>query len=94
MFKRFAGIDAWPLWLDTQDVEEIVTVVKAVAPGFAGINLEDISAPRCFEVERRSATCCDIPVFHDDQHGTAIVVVAALNNALRVVERTSLMCGS
>ena len=85
LFKRFAGIDAWPLCLDTQDTEEIIAVVKAVAPGFAGINLEDISAPRCFEVERRLRDLLDIPVFHDDQHGTAIVVLAALYNALRVV---------
>jgi malate dehydrogenase (oxaloacetate-decarboxylating) len=85
LFKRFAGIDAWPLCLDTQDTDEIVAVVRAVAPGFAGINLEDISAPRCFEVERRLREQLDIPVFHDDQHGTAIVVVAALTNALRVV---------
>jgi malate dehydrogenase (oxaloacetate-decarboxylating) len=85
LFKRFAGIDAWPLCLDTQDTEEIIAVVKAVAPGFAGINLEDISAPRCFEVERRLRELLDIPVFHDDQHGTAIVVLAALYNALRVV---------
>ncbi len=87
LFKRFGGIDAWPLCLDTQDVDEIVTVVKAVAPGFAGINLEDISAPRCFEIEARLRKLLDIPVFHDDQHGTAIVVVAALYNALRVVEK-------
>jgi len=87
LFKRFGGIDAWPLCLDTQDVDEIVAVVKAIAPGFAGINLEDISAPRCFEVERRLREQLDIPVFHDDQHGTAIVVVAALYNALRVVEK-------
>ena len=87
LFKRFAGIDAWPLCLDTQDTEEIIAVVRAVAPGFAGINLEDISAPRCFEVERRLRELLDIPVFHDDQHGTAIVVVAALYNALRVVEK-------
>jgi malate dehydrogenase (oxaloacetate-decarboxylating) len=87
LFKRFAGIDAWPLCLDTQDVDEIITVVRAVAPGFAGINLEDISAPRCFEVERRLREQLDIPVFHDDQHGTAIVVVSALYNALRVVEK-------
>ena len=85
LFKRFAGIDAWPLCLDTQDVDEIIAVAKAVAPGFAGINLEDISAPRCFEVERRLREQLDIPVFHDDQHGTAIVVLAALYNALRVV---------
>jgi len=87
LFKRFGDIDAWPLCLDTQDVDEIVTVVRAVAPGFAGINLEDISAPRCFEVERRLRDLLDIPVFHDDQHGTAIVVVAALYNALRVVDK-------
>ncbi len=87
LFKRFADIDAWPLCLDTQDTEEIITVVKAVAPGFAGINLEDISAPRCFEIEARLREHLDIPVFHDDQHGTAIVVLAALYNALRVVEK-------
>ena len=85
LFKRFADIDAWPLCLDTQDVDEIIAVAKAVAPGFAGINLEDISAPRCFEVEARLREQLDIPVFHDDQHGTAIVVLAALINALRVV---------
>jgi malate dehydrogenase (oxaloacetate-decarboxylating) len=87
LFKRFGDIDAWPLCLDTQDTEEIIAVVRAVAPGFAGINLEDISAPRCFEVERRLRELLDIPVFHDDQHGTAIVVLAALYNALRVVEK-------
>ncbi|WP_152364593.1 NAD-dependent malic enzyme [Microlunatus speluncae] len=87
LFKRFAEIDAWPLCLDTQDVDEIINVVKAVAPGFAGINLEDISAPRCFEIEARLRAQLDIPVFHDDQHGTAIVVLAALYNALRVVEK-------
>nr|WP_231747984.1 NADP-dependent malic enzyme [Auraticoccus cholistanensis] len=87
LFKRFADIDAWPLCLDTTDVDEIVRVVRAVAPGFAGINLEDISAPRCFEIEARLRQLLDIPVFHDDQHGTAIVVLAALYNALRVVEK-------
>jgi malate dehydrogenase (oxaloacetate-decarboxylating) len=85
LFKRFAGIDAFPICLDTQDVDEIVATVKAIAPVFAGINLEDISAPRCFEVEARLRDELDIPVFHDDQHGTAIVVLAALRNALRVV---------
>src|SRR3954467_10230823 len=85
LFKRFAGIDAWPLCLDTQDTDTIVEIVRAVAPGFAGVNLEDISAPRCFEIERRLRDILDIPVFHDDQHGTAIVVLAALTNALRVV---------
>jgi malate dehydrogenase (oxaloacetate-decarboxylating) len=85
LFKRFAGIDAWPICLDTQDPDEIVRAVQVIAPGFGGINLEDISAPRCFEVERRLRALLDIPVFHDDQHGTAIVVMAALTNALRVV---------
>jgi malate dehydrogenase (oxaloacetate-decarboxylating) len=85
LLKRFAGIDAWPICLDTQDVDEIVRTVQVIAPVFAGINLEDISAPRCFEIERRLRELLDIPVFHDDQHGTAIVVLAALTNALRVV---------
>jgi malate dehydrogenase (oxaloacetate-decarboxylating) len=85
LFKRFAGIDAWPICLDTQDTDEIVRAVQIIAPGWGGINLEDISAPRCFEVERRLRDLLDIPVFHDDQHGTAIVVLAALTNALRVV---------
>jgi malate dehydrogenase (oxaloacetate-decarboxylating) len=85
LFKRFGDIDAFPICLDTQDVDEIVAAVKAIAPVFAGINLEDISAPRCFEVEARLRAELDIPVFHDDQHGTAIVVLAALRNALRVV---------
>jgi malate dehydrogenase (oxaloacetate-decarboxylating) len=85
LFKRFAGIDAWPVCLDTQDVDEIVRIVQCIAPVYGGINLEDISAPRCFEIERRLRDLLDIPVFHDDQHGTAIVVFAALINALRVV---------
>ncbi len=85
LFKRFAGIDAWPLCLDTQDTDEIVRTVQLIAPVFAGINLEDIGAPRCFEIEARLREILDIPVFHDDQHGTAIVVLAALTNALRVV---------
>jgi malate dehydrogenase (oxaloacetate-decarboxylating) len=88
LFKRFAGIDAWPLCLDTQDVDEIVRTVQILAPVFAGINLEDISAPRCFEIEARLRDLLDIPVFHDDQHGTAIVVLAALTNALRVVGKS------
>ncbi|MGX7677312.1 malic enzyme-like NAD(P)-binding protein [Jatrophihabitans sp. DSM 45814] len=87
LFKRFAGIDAWPICLDTQDVDLIVQTVKLIAPGFGGINLEDISAPRCFEVEARLRAELDIPVFHDDQHGTAIVVLAALTNALRCVHK-------
>lgn len=85
LFKRFAGIDAWPICLDTQDTDEIVRTVRHISPVFAGINLEDIAAPRCFEVERRLRQELDVPVFHDDQHGTAIVVVAALANALRCV---------
>jgi malate dehydrogenase (oxaloacetate-decarboxylating) len=85
LFKEFADVDAWPLCLATTDVDEIVTTVTAIAPGFGGINLEDISSPRCFEIERRLRETLDIPVFHDDQHGTAIVVLAALLNALRVV---------
>jgi malate dehydrogenase (oxaloacetate-decarboxylating) len=84
LFKEFAGVDAFPLCIDTKDVDEIVAFVKAAAPTFGGINLEDISAPRCFEIERRLRAELDIPVFHDDQHGTAIVVLAALLNALRV----------
>jgi malate dehydrogenase (oxaloacetate-decarboxylating) len=87
LFKEFANVDAWPICLDTTDPDEIVRVVKAIAPGFGGINLEDISAPRCFEIERRLRAELDIPVFHDDQHGTAIVVLAALVNALRVVDK-------
>ncbi|MFI7640849.1 NAD-dependent malic enzyme [Nonomuraea sp. NPDC049400] len=88
LFKRFAGIDAWPICLDTQDVDEIVRTVQVIAPGFGGINLEDIGAPRCFEIERRLRDLLDIPVFHDDQHGTAICVLAALTNALRVVNKS------
>jgi malate dehydrogenase (oxaloacetate-decarboxylating) len=87
LFKAFADIDAWPLCLDTQDVDRIIDTVAAIAPGFAGINLEDISAPRCFEIEQRLRERLDIPVFHDDQHGTAVVVLAALRNALRVVNK-------
>ena len=87
IFKEFAGVDAYPIVLDTQDTEEIIKTVKNIAPGFSGINLEDISAPRCFEVERRLKEELDIPVFHDDQHGTAIVVLAGLINALKVVNK-------
>ena len=87
LFKRFANIDAWPICLDTQDTDRIVEVVRLIAPGFGGINLEDISAPRCFEIEARLRQLLDIPVFHDDQHGTAIVVLAALTNALRCVRK-------
>jgi malate dehydrogenase (oxaloacetate-decarboxylating) len=85
LFKQFAGIDAWPVCLDTTDVDEIVRTVQALAPVYGGINLEDIAAPRCFEIEDRLREALDIPVFHDDQHGTAIVALAALHNALRIV---------
>jgi malate dehydrogenase (oxaloacetate-decarboxylating) len=85
LFKRFGGVDAWPVVLDTQDTDEIVRIVRAIAPAYGGINLEDIAAPRCFEIETRLREALDIPVFHDDQHGTAICVLAALTNALRVV---------
>jgi malate dehydrogenase (oxaloacetate-decarboxylating) len=88
LFKRFANIDAWPICLASQDVDDIVRAVEMIAPGFGGINLEDIAAPRCFEVEARLRESLDIPVFHDDQHGTAIVVLAALTNALRVVRKS------
>ena len=88
LFKEFANVDAWPLALDTTDTEEIIRTVKILAPGFGGVNLEDISAPRCFEIERRLREELDIPVFHDDQHGTAIVVLAALINALKVVGKS------
>jgi malate dehydrogenase (oxaloacetate-decarboxylating) len=87
LFKEFGGIDAWPLCLATTHTEEIIRTVRALAPSFGGINLEDISAPRCFEIESRLREELDIPVFHDDQHGTAVVVLAALLNALRVVDK-------
>jgi malate dehydrogenase (oxaloacetate-decarboxylating) len=87
LFKRFADIDAFPICLDTTDADEIVRTVKAIAPVFAGINLEDISAPRCFDIEARLREELDIPVFHDDQHGTAIVALAAMRNALKVVDK-------
>jgi len=87
LFKRFADVDAWPVCLDTQDVDEIVRTVQIIAPVYGGINLEDISAPRCFEIEAKLRDLLDIPVFHDDQHGTAIVVLAALTNALKLVKK-------
>ena len=92
LFKRFADVDAWPVCLDTQDVDEIVRTVQLIAPVYGGINLEDISAPRCFEVERRLRDLLDIPVFHDDQHGTAIVVLAALRNSLKLVKKNLSDC--
>jgi len=88
LFKRFADVDAWPVCIDSQDVDEIVRTVQLIAPVYGGINLEDISAPRCFEIERRLRDLLDIPVFHDDQHGTAIVVSAALKNSLKLVKKS------
>ena len=88
LFKAFGDVDAFPIVLDVQDTDAVVAAVKAIAPSFGGINLEDISAPRCFEIERRLIDALDIPVFHDDQHGTAIVVLAALYNALKLAEKT------
>jgi malate dehydrogenase (oxaloacetate-decarboxylating) len=88
LFKQFAGVDAFPICLDTQDTEEIIRTIKAIAPGFGGINLEDIASPRCFEIEKRLREELDIPVFHDDQHGTAVVLYAALISALRVVNKS------
>ena len=85
LFKEFANVDAFPICLDTKDVDEIVRTVQLISPGFGGINLEDIGAPRCFEVEEKLKKLLDIPVFHDDQHGTAIVVLAGLINATKVV---------
>jgi malate dehydrogenase (oxaloacetate-decarboxylating) len=92
LFKRFGGVDAWPVCLDTQDTEEIIRTVQILAPGYGGINLEDIAAPRCFEIESRLRELLDIPVFHDDQHGTAVVVLGALRNALRVVGKDITDC--
>lgn len=86
LFKQLAGVDAFPICLDTQDTEEIIRAVKQLAPGFGGINLEDIASPRCFEIEERLREELDIPVFHDDQHGTAVVLYAGLINALKVVK--------
>ena len=92
LFKEFGGVNAFPIVLDTQDPDEIVATVKAIAPGFGGINLEDISAPRCFEIEERLKKELDIPVFHDDQHGTAIVVLAGIINGLKVVGKKKEDC--
>lgn len=87
LFKQFADVDAFPICLDTKDPEEIIRIVKAIAPAFGGINLEDISSPRCFEIEERLKRELDIPVFHDDQHGTAVVLLAGLLNALKIVNK-------
>ncbi|MBR6237716.1 MAG: NADP-dependent malic enzyme [Lachnospiraceae bacterium] len=92
LFKEFGGVNAVPICLDTQDTEEIIKAVTYLAPGFGGINLEDISAPRCFEIEERLKATLDIPVFHDDQHGTAIVVLAATINALKIVKKPKESC--
>ncbi|MCR4902163.1 MAG: NADP-dependent malic enzyme [Butyrivibrio sp.] len=92
LFKEFGGVNAVPICLDTQDTEEIITAVKNIAPGFGGINLEDISAPRCFEIEERLKKILDIPVFHDDQHGTAIVVLAGIINGLKVTGKKKEEC--
>lgn len=92
LFKEFGGVNAVPICLDTQDTEEIIKAVTYIAPGFGGINLEDISAPRCFEIEERLKATLDIPVFHDDQHGTAIVVLAATINALKIVKKPKESC--
>ena len=92
LFKEFGGVNAFPICLDTQDTEEIIAVVKAIAPTFGGINLEDISAPRCFEIETRLKEELDIPVFHDDQHGTAIVVLSGLINALKLTGKDKAEC--
>ncbi len=87
LFKTFGGVDAFPLCVRSKDVDEIVNTVRLLAGSFGGVNLEDISAPRCFEIERRLKECCDIPIFHDDQHGTAVVVLAAMINALKIVKK-------
>ena len=92
LFKEFGGVNAFPICLDTQDTEEIIRTVTHIAPAFGGINLEDISAPRCFEIETRLKEILDIPVFHDDQHGTAIVVLSGIINALKVVGKTKEQC--
>ena len=92
LFKEFAGVNAMPICLDTQDTEEIIRTVKNIAPCFGGINLEDISAPRCFEIESRLNEMLDIPVFHDDQHGTAIVVLAGIINSLKITNKKKENC--
>ena len=92
LFKEFGGVNAFPICLDTQDTEEIIKIVVGIAPAFGGINLEDISAPRCFEIEERLKELLPIPVFHDDQHGTAIVVLAGIINALKVTGKKKEDC--
>ena len=85
LFKSFGGVDAFPLCIKSKDVDEIVRTIWLISGSFGGVNLEDISAPRCFEIERKLKECCDIPIFHDDQHGTAIITLAGMTNALKVV---------
>jgi malate dehydrogenase (oxaloacetate-decarboxylating) len=92
LFKAFGGVDAFPLCIRSKDVDEIVNTVRLLAGSFGGVNMEDISAPRCFEIEEKLKACCDIPIFHDDQHGTAVVTLAGLINALRVVARSWKTC--
>ena len=87
LFKTFGDVDAFPICIDSKDVDEIVRTVSLISKSFGGINLEDIAAPRCFEIEKRLKECCDVPVFHDDQHGTAIIVAAALLNAMKLTGR-------
>ena len=92
LFKEFGDVDAFPLCIRSKDVDEIVNTVKLLAGSFGGVNLEDISAPRCFEIERRLKECCDIPIFHDDQHGTAIVVLSGIINGLKVTGKKKEDC--
>ena len=87
LFKQFGGVDAFPLCIKSQDVDEIVNTIRLISGSFGGVNLEDISAPRCFEIEKKLKECCDIPIFHDDQHGTAVITLAGLTNALRLVKK-------
>ena len=87
LFKAFGGVDAFPLCIRSKDIDEIVNTVRLIAGSFGGVNLEDIAAPRCFEIERKLKACCDIPIFHDDQHGTAVVVLAGMINALKIIKK-------
>jgi malate dehydrogenase (oxaloacetate-decarboxylating) len=89
LFKEFGGVDAFPLCIKSKEVDEIVSTIRLISGSFGGVNLEDISAPRCFEIEEKLKACCDIPIFHDDQHGTAIITLAGLTNALKVVGKNS-----
>lgn len=93
LFKTFGDVDAFPLCIKSKDVDEIVKTIHLISGSFGGVNLEDISAPRCFEIERRLKEICDIPIFHDDQHGTAVVTLAGLANALRLVGKGRIRSG-